>query len=148
MEVEQQQQLGPSTDGDLAGMTFEQRLALLCDDDSDGEQHAGVDAAARLDGGSSAGSASQDDQQQEGAGHRAEEDELVDSKEQLGAAAEQEAYSSSSSAVGSEGPAVDAEKEAQQVCCTPLLPLHLASRATQTSPSVADAAVQVRCKQR
>jgi hypothetical protein len=163
MEEEKQQQPQPGVDADLAGMTFEQRLALLCDDDSssDGEQGLGTNAAAdvtaSLDAGSCAGGAAGDDEQHEqnvtAAPAAAAAVLPVDSKSPTAAAAVphevQEASSSSSSSVGSAaGPSevaadVAGDAEQQQVCRTPLLPAHLASRATQTSPAVADAAAQV-----
>jgi hypothetical protein len=164
-EKQQQQQPEPGVDADLAGMTFEQRLALLCDDDSssDGEQGLGMkataDVTASLDAGSCAGSAAGDDEQQEDAMTAAASAAAVlpvDSTSPTAAAVPQvvqEASSSSSSRSRSVGSAAgpsevaadvagDAEEQ-QQVCRTPLLPAHLASRATQTSPAVADAAAQV-----
>jgi hypothetical protein len=150
MEEEQQQQQAPAVDTDLAGMTFEQRLALLCDDDSsDGEQVLGITAGAAgsRDAGSCAGSAAGDaEQQQEEEDITAAAAAALPGNSPVPAAAVQEVREDSSSSIGSAaGPAeaADSMQQQQQVCCTPLLPAHLASKATQTSPAVADAAAQV-----
>lgn len=144
---EQEQQEARVAGGDLAGMTFEQRLALLCasSDDSEGDHHAEEDAVS-----SRAGDLGQQQQTEEAEEQADTTAHMVQVAVSPAAAALRLAHGASSSSSSAPQAAQHVQRQqpagrdAEQIgSCTPVLPAYLASRATQTSPLLAEAATQV-----